>query len=690
MRKIGPGIILIIIFFAIFLGLTIPVIHNGVNIPAIQEGFGNSTFPAVPDFFGTQSPAPPENDAGSAVPEGEPDSTISGAGNDTNITALILSRPTHPIQQKDTTPQIVLTSLVQDTVITSKAGKNTTMAFTQGNCEITASYPDLAEPDYGLNGRYNSRLVGYSQWERKNLIDETARVENTPFNRCAHVTREEYWTWMKYTAIFIQPGNMPHSYNITLNLSYLGRETPVAATHATLVPDKEYSYTLYIPMKNTYLDYPYNLKLAFIPDDADIPKYTPEAGDTRTPEPDSADTVNQTPVPTPTRAGKMLMTPLIRDIKFNSNTKEIAGVTGLETYDPNTMTGEAITGNLNLDNCTAMEIFPGIIDVSGYGLSNLKNGTLKGMTMAEVREYADAYSLRTNLLNYCYNYGISPRWDMMTITASFKARNARPAVFNVTAFVTTSFGTHIPVISTDETFLPEKTYDYTIAVPILDSEFAYIKSVDFTVTQPDGNLSAKSAGAGSLVPRDQPDPGEYDDDTMGPTPDIISQVFQAADFLSLFPTTTAYGGKTESEDRLRYSDCNMSVAFPDIYRDMSYGINDKGASHITAYSRGELSAILNKRNSGNTGPVDYCYHTSGQPTWTILWYQAILHQGGTTPRVFNVTLYLNYRDIRTPVVTTTEIFSPQRDYPYSVFIPMKNEDLDKSYKFELSFDPANV
>ncbi len=117
-------------------------------------------------------------------------------------------------------------------------------------CSMSLYLPDIvADPDYGLNGPSNSRLVGISDGQYSRISRESKETLGA-INPCYKVDGPPYWTWLGFSATLNQVSSLSVTYNITLYANAANLRIPVVTTTETLDPGQDYPYSASIPIKN--------------------------------------------------------------------------------------------------------------------------------------------------------------------------------------------------------------------------------------------------------------------------------------------------------------------------------------------------------------------------------------------------------------------------------------------------------
>jgi hypothetical protein len=135
---------------------------------------------------------------------------------------------------------------------------------------------------------------------------------------------------------------------------------------------------------------------------------------------------------------------------------------------------------------------------------------------------------------------------------------------------------------------------------------------------------------------------------------------------------------------IQISDCVMGTILPKIAGDPTYGLNGSTNSRLSGFSDGEL-VKARRESTENAGAVDYCTGTIPAPYWNWLECKAILEQGVSQRGSYEVTLSTSYQGLKIPVRSSVETFEPNRQYPYTIYIPIKSDQVERVTTFEFGF-----
>jgi hypothetical protein len=140
---------------------------------------------------------------------------------------------------------------------------NEKMRWTE--CSMNQFLPGIAsDPEYGLNGAPNSRLVGFSEGQYTRMSRESSEKQGS-VNTCSGINTPPYWSWIEYNAIISQMSPRPVSYNLTLYAYSQGRNVPVLSTTAVLNPGRDYPFKALIPLRSDQRENLISLNLAAEP-----------------------------------------------------------------------------------------------------------------------------------------------------------------------------------------------------------------------------------------------------------------------------------------------------------------------------------------------------------------------------------------------------------------------------------------
>jgi hypothetical protein len=135
---------------------------------------------------------------------------------------------------------------------------------------------------------------------------------------------------------------------------------------------------------------------------------------------------------------------------------------------------------------------------------------------------------------------------------------------------------------------------------------------------------------------------------------------------------------------IQVPDCVMGTILPDIAGDPTYGLNSSKNSWLSGFSDGEL--VKAKRESAeNAGAVNYCSGTIPASYWNWLECKAMIEPGGYQTETYEVTLSTSYQSLKIPVRRSVETFEPNRQYPYTIYIPIKSDQVERVTTFEFGF-----
>lgn len=132
-------------------------------------------------------------------------------------------------------------------------------------CSMSLSVPDIvSDPDYGLNGPFDSQLIGFSEGQYAKMTRES-KEKSGAFDPCYRVNLPPYWTWLEFTATLNQISSRPITYKITLYANSKNLRIPVVSSVETLNPGQDYPYKASIPIKIDQADNIISMELGIEP-----------------------------------------------------------------------------------------------------------------------------------------------------------------------------------------------------------------------------------------------------------------------------------------------------------------------------------------------------------------------------------------------------------------------------------------
>lgn len=151
-------------------------------------------------------------------------------------------------------------------------------------------------------------------------------------------------------------------------------------------------------------------------------------------------------------------------------------------------------------------------------------------------------------------------------------------------------------------------------------------------------------------------------------------------------------GSTETRDG-RVPDCLMKSKLLELLNDQNivdyYTSPDNDLSHsasatLLGLTPGQYHS-MDRLYDEDRGFIDYCYDTNPYPYWVWIDVNAEFQAMTARPRTFYTTLYVNTNGVEIPVINTVDTLSPEQMYIYTVYIPVKCEQVQNIDSMKLDF-----
>lgn len=156
----------------------------------------------------------------------------------------------------------------------------------------------------------------------------------------------------------------------------------------------------------------------------------------------------------------------------------------------------------------------------------------------------------------------------------------------------------------------------------------------------------------------------------------------------------SYGGigNEETKDG-RVPDCLMrnymgeildEPSFVDFYAGPDHDLHHPFTATLLGVDPGQYKFIT-RAVEEDRGFLDTCYDTNPIPYWVWIEVNAEFQTSIAKPRDFDTTLYVNSHGAEIPVMSTINTYYPDHMYNYTVYIPVKCEQVQEIDGVKLDF-----
>lgn len=154
------------------------------------------------------------------------------------------------------------------------------------------------------------------------------------------------------------------------------------------------------------------------------------------------------------------------------------------------------------------------------------------------------------------------------------------------------------------------------------------------------------------------------------------------------PTVNAAGGGSKGEDSSgapgEVANCVMVKAFQGFIGDPSYDLNHPQTAVLFGVTPGEYEYFLRLYNENN-GLVDSCFDQPAAPLWEVMQVNTEFTAMNSRPVTYEITLYARANGAKIPVITTSEKLNPDQKYNYTVYFPVKRDQVQDISGMNLEF-----
>lgn len=141
--------------------------------------------------------------------------------------------------------------------------------------------------------------------------------------------------------------------------------------------------------------------------------------------------------------------------------------------------------------------------------------------------------------------------------------------------------------------------------------------------------------------------------------------------------------------RTTYSipNCTMGQLVPAV-NEAGYGLNSIKEARLHFMSAGDFSKVI-REYTENKDAFSVCYGVPETPYWGFVNVIGTLTARNSRPALYNISMIVIFRGSEGPAYHTEMILNPGQEYPYSIYIPIKVDQIQSIEGITFSFDQMN-
>lgn len=138
--------------------------------------------------------------------------------------------------------------------------------------------------------------------------------------------------------------------------------------------------------------------------------------------------------------------------------------------------------------------------------------------------------------------------------------------------------------------------------------------------------------------------------------------------------------------RAHYSipNCTMGQLVPEV-QDPKYGLNSVKQHKLVFLSNGEFNRVI-REYTEDKNAFSMCYGVPVTPTWDFVNFVATLTARNARPQPYNISMVIKFRGVDGPSYNTTMTLNPGQQYPFSVYVPIQEDQIGNIDAIEFKFN----
>lgn len=133
--------------------------------------------------------------------------------------------------------------------------------------------------------------------------------------------------------------------------------------------------------------------------------------------------------------------------------------------------------------------------------------------------------------------------------------------------------------------------------------------------------------------------------------------------------------------------CTMGQLVPEVNAP-GYGLNSIKEANLHFMSAGDFNKVI-REYTENRDAFSVCYGVPETPYWGFVNVIGTLTARNSRPAPYQISMVVIFRGTEGPAYQTEMILNPGQEYPYSIYIPIKVDQIQSIEGITFRFDEAN-